>query len=402
MSIDRADLPAVTVNTPYTQTVAMAASGGTPPYLYACTVSGGTGLSAGVTPAGPTDGGVSCVISGTPLAAGELTINFSVTDGTGASADAGFLSINVSTSADPLANWHWRNPLPEEMQNLVAVTYGNGTFVIISNSLSGDTWMIRSSTDGVTWTERATGTNRRLSGITYGNDTFVAVGEAGTILTSTEGVTWTSRYSGTINSLSGVTHGNGIFVAVGQAGTILTSIDGITWNATTAGYSFSSPTHGNGAFVAVGPSPIGAGFSIFTSNDDGLTWARTFTQEACIGPIGCAWIFIRGVTYGNGILLALPDWGPFLTSADGQTWTIVHHIPDSAGTSYLHAVAYGDGAFVGVGKEGRIVTADADDVTTWTTRASGTSIDLNGVTYGNGTFVAVGDNGAIIQSDPLE
>jgi len=73
------------------------------------------------------------------------------------------------------------------------------------------------------WTARASGTWAWLSGVTYGNGTFVAVGEGGVILTSPDGVTWTKRASGTENTLHGVTYGNGTFVAVGEGGVILTS-----------------------------------------------------------------------------------------------------------------------------------------------------------------------------------
>ena len=68
-----------------------------------------------------------------------------------------------------------------------------------------------------------------FNGITYGNSTFVAVGDYGAILTLSNGKRWTTRTSGTIWSLYGVTYGNSTFVAVGWSGTILTSPDGVTW-----------------------------------------------------------------------------------------------------------------------------------------------------------------------------
>jgi hypothetical protein len=58
--------------------------------------------------------------------------------------------------------------------------------------------------------------------VTYGNGPSWRWGN-GTILTSPDGVSWTARTSGTSNSLYGVTYGNGTFVAVGEYGTILTS-----------------------------------------------------------------------------------------------------------------------------------------------------------------------------------
>ena len=48
-------------------------------------------------------------------------------------------------------------------------------------------------------------------------------GYPGAILSSTDGVTWTSRTSGTTVGLHGITYGNGRFVTVGDAGVILQS-----------------------------------------------------------------------------------------------------------------------------------------------------------------------------------
>ena len=93
LSIDLTSLPAATVNMTYNQTVAMTTSGGTAPYLYSCSVTNGAGLSASVSSSAPTTGGALCVISGTPLTAGTVTLNFSVSDSTKASASAGPLSV---------------------------------------------------------------------------------------------------------------------------------------------------------------------------------------------------------------------------------------------------------------------------------------------------------------------
>jgi hypothetical protein len=47
----------------------------------------------------------------------------------------------------------------------------------------------------------------------------------------------------------------------------------------------------------------------------------------------------------------------------------------------LNGVTYGNGIFVAVGGDGTIITSS--DGKTWTSRSSGTSEWLNGVTYGN-------------------
>ena len=160
--------------------------------------------------------------------------------------------------ADPLDNWHLRNPLPQG-NDLRGVTYGSGTFVAV-----GDSGTILTSPDGVTWTIATSGTNSDLSGVTYGNDIFVAVGgntvfpsTGGTILTSPDGVTWVVRISAA-SGIYAVTYGNGIFVAVGYNSVILTSPDGVTWTIRNsppqANYSLYGVTYGNGTFVAVGSS----------------------------------------------------------------------------------------------------------------------------------------------------
>jgi len=72
----------------------------------------------------------------------------------------------------------------------------------------------------VTWTPNPIA-NDYPRGVTYGNNTFVAVGE--TIQTSPDGVTWTPRPSGAFDALKGVAYGNNTFVAVGDNGIILQS-----------------------------------------------------------------------------------------------------------------------------------------------------------------------------------
>jgi len=70
----------------------------------------------------------------------------------------------------------------------------------------GHSGTILTSSDGTTWTERTSGTQKNLIVVTYGNGLFVTVGYSGTILTSTDGTTWTERTSGTSETLKGVTY----------------------------------------------------------------------------------------------------------------------------------------------------------------------------------------------------
>ncbi|MES2695225.1 MAG: hypothetical protein V4773_17250, partial [Verrucomicrobiota bacterium] len=88
------------------------------------------------------------------------------------------------------------------------------------------------------WSSVTAPTNVRLNAIVYGDDRFVAVGEGGTVVTgSANGTNWTTRSSGTTRTLRGITYATSLktFVAVGDAGTILSSPDGTTWTLRASG-----------------------------------------------------------------------------------------------------------------------------------------------------------------------
>ncbi len=58
----------------------------------------------------------------------------------------------------------------------------------------------------------------------------------------------------------------------------------------------------------------------------------------------------------------------------------------------LHGVAFGNGLFVAVGDFGTLLRST--DATNWTTSSyAGTGNSLNGIAYEGGVFVAIGDNG---------
>jgi hypothetical protein len=90
-----------------------------------------------------------------------------------------------------------------------------------------------------TWTSRTSAIDNDWRSVTYGNGLFVAVGASGTgnrVMTSPDGITWTSRSSAADNAWYSVTYGNGLYVAVASTGTgnrVMTSPDGITWTSST-------------------------------------------------------------------------------------------------------------------------------------------------------------------------
>jgi hypothetical protein len=107
---------------------------------------------------------------------------------------------------------------------LTAVAFGGNQFIAVGNSCDsqGCVAVILTSTDGVNWVQQLSAIQNGLSGITYANGNWVAVGP-GVIASSYDGAHWVQRRSSDTLELYGVAYGNGSFVAVGYPGTILQS-----------------------------------------------------------------------------------------------------------------------------------------------------------------------------------
>jgi len=263
-----------------------------------------------------------------------------------------------------------------------------GLFVTV-----GDKGTILTSSDGISWTPRESGTSEHLHGITNKNGVFVTVGGKGIILTSSDGISWTSRY-GTLNGnkssawLFGICHGNGLFVAVGDKGTIFTSLDGTQWTSRNIKVDmygdevpitedeFKGVNFGNGLFVTVSWNG-----TIFTS-PDGIIWTeRQIVNTKQLVPL-------LGVTYGSEIFVAVGHEETILTSKDGVSWTQVR-----TGTYHLNNVIYKNGLFLSSGTDGR--TLNSSNGLRWEVMTPETKVDLFGVSYGKREFVFVGKNGTV-------
>ena len=197
------------------------------------------------------------------------------------------------------------------------VAFGNNMFVAVGSG-------ILTSPDGISWTPRD-GTNRYLFSAAYGNNTFVVTG-SGAFGTSSDGVTWIQKY--TPGSWTGITFGNNTFVAVDftcDLGGIFTSLDGITW---TMKYSagciqLSEVVYGAGSFVAVG-----RGEAILQSVDETGTFplrvSKTGTGEGTVisDPTGveCGDMCLFSFSESTMVTLtATPALGSTLESWSGCT-----------------------------------------------------------------------------------
>jgi hypothetical protein len=186
---------------------------------------------------------------------------------------------------------------------------------------------------GTTWTRRLAGDGSVIYQIAYnGTNLWVAVGNAGKLYSSSDGITWTSRTSGTAQTLNDVAYGNGLWVAVGNAGVIITSTDGTTWTARTSNMSTNairSVIYANSLWVAVGDGGGTTNTGGITYSSDGLTWTRKSqsltvgAQYNCVTWNGTNWI-VGATASTNNYLYATTPSGTWTAALSYGTGTAIY------------------------------------------------------------------------------
>jgi hypothetical protein len=102
---------------------------------------------------------------------------------------------------------------------------------------------------------------------------------------------------------------------------------------------------------------------------------------------------IYNIVPANGTLVAVGELGTILTSLDGTNWTTRY-----SGTQMdLRDCAFGAGKYVVVGDHGTVLTSP--DLQTWAPEYTGTFYSLNGVLFANNQFVCVGEQTLILTSN---
>ena len=197
--------------------------------------------------------GGSCSSSTTSAISGNNTITLSsLSDGTYADC-----TITVTKTI-----------IIEKSETIISDSLTITSFVVLPSYVAvGQSGKIITSSDGNTWNNRTSGTSVNLIGITYGNSKFLTLtglmdngtASPATVLTSANGTSWASTSAtcsscGTDNvSINDVTYGNSTYVAVGQSGKILTSSNGTSWDNRSSGTTSNliGITYGNSKFLTL-------------------------------------------------------------------------------------------------------------------------------------------------------
>ena len=258
----------------------------------------------------------------------------------------------------------------------------------VAFAIGGRNGLIFTSPNGTTcWVSRISGTTEHLDGgVWYLNNLFIALGNNGTILTSSDGVTWISRTSGTANRLWAATYGSSKFVVVGDSGTVLTSPNGTTWTSRSSGASFQlMDVIFVSTFVTVGGY---VGNLIYTS-PDGVNWTSRSVQNGQL----------KAIAYGNGFFVAGGGGTGdtlWISSDGGSNWSSKSIDTDG---STVQALTFVNGFFLGVVAEKKVITS-FDNGTTWSTSSANTlNQSFMDVVYGNGIFLGIGHSGLGTSSD---
>ncbi len=304
-----------------------------------------------------------------------------------------------AVSQSPLAIWTSRDA--GRTEDLFDITWSNGTFMVV-----GQDGTVLKSPDGVNWssqTLQVSGESRDLLGVAYGNNRFVTVGPQFYAMTEDE-QNWNSSLAINMVDFKSVAYGiegtqnnqRQVFIASGMTngadgneegwGRFSASENGINWGVMEVNNRESindiSYNTNNGFFAGVTDTKI----IIF--NSLGIYTTQVFTDS--LTGIAC-----NNETYvAIGVGGKLSESGIIYTSTDRVTWNKVKTTTDP-----LLGVSYGEGMFIAVGKFGTVLSSI--DGTNWIQFNSGVTEDLYGVAFGNDSVVLVGQGGTILQSQAL-
>jgi hypothetical protein len=335
------------------------------------------------------------------------------------------LSARPADALELPPRWRWANPAPHG-NNIADLAFLGGVYV-----QAADRGRIYTSTDGVEWTPRPSGTTRQLRAVGFHAGRILVTGEAGAALYAEPagGFLPAAVTPATEDWLEAVAASPTLAVAVGDNGAIYTSAAGTNWSRVT-GLPFTAwlraAAWARDTFVAVGEG----GF--VTTSNDGQTWrvrasgttrdlnrvvwdGARFLAAGAAGTVlfsansGVSWIALTPALGVTNAVTALAVGGDRLLAAgDG----LLRSRPLAAGTwtdelaaarpappwGYLAAVWNG-AAWLAAGRTGMLVEGvRTDGVTAWTELGEGPRLWLWDVARFPDTYVAVGDRAAVLTS----
>ena len=210
---------------------------------------------------------------------------------------------------------------PVGIRSASQVAYGNSKYLLLEGyNNTAHTNAVYQSTTPSGWNIVATSglTTTQLNYMAFGAGVFVAIGNDGIIQSSTDGITWTTRTSGTTNNLIKLYYLNSNFFAVGYNRTLLKSADGITWttisfNVGVATDIFLALAYGNGAYVVTARNLGGIGQVYRSTTAANNSWTYYSNSPA--------FVTVNRIQFLNNKFFCFTSGNTMYNSSDGITWT---------------------------------------------------------------------------------
>lgn len=272
------------------------------------------------------------------------------------------------------------------------IIWGGKQFIAIAPATSGgkgkSTTHISVSQSGVIWKD--TVINDYINDIHYFDSIYVAVG-AGAIYKSIDGNIWLPIFYAANSEIQSIASLNGAYIltvdSINASHYVLISKDMKNWDRHPF-VQYASMLCSNEQIIIC---RIGGAEILSSSN--GIDWTMENTP---LDSSGANYSVIRSIKYANNFFWGVGDLGLTMASSDGTNWKV-----QKTGNFYFQDIAWGNGLYVSAADSvhdavGLIL--QSPDGITWT------QVELpnryfygfNGVAYGNGVFVVVGGDGRIL------
>ena len=221
----------------------------------------------------------------------------------------------------------WVNQTPLGATDFNSVSYGNNSWVVVGSagsiytSSTSNNWqrintfLSRVYVGGIIPFEYPVSSyNGNLNGVTFGMNKFIAVGAGGSALVSdvSSGITtsWVVRSTPSATQLNSIAAGTDNYVAVGNNGYVTRSSDGFVWQShvSNTANQLNSVKFINQKFFAVGNSG-----TLIVSTDGGGSWVNK-------SPSGYTSFNFFDITYKDGVFLISGTNQLIIISSDGENW----------------------------------------------------------------------------------
>jgi|GEM_PF-3888702 WD40 repeat protein len=204
-------------------------------------------------------------------------------------------------------------------------------------AVSADRYLAAFSPDGFSWQALPLALPGRATFVRYSRERFLMGGEQGRMWTSPDGREWLAAPLDSTAKLWDLTTDGQTEVLVGQYSLLRYSTNRVDWLPASGGHNENAVTYhtvvwGGGKWLCFGDLQGLGPHTYVLSSDDGREWTRSVLPDT----------LVKGAAYGNGLFVAVGNYGTVVSSPDGVTWKR----QPAPRTDHLTSVTFHQGWFV--------------------------------------------------------